>query len=221
MADVDWIIFDLGGIVVPRSAGRIMARVAHELGLPAARWAEAMSVYQDATTRGKLTLRQVYGAALHDLSLDASPEALLSLHLQVYRELCTQPDAGVVALINRLKAKWQVACLTNTEPEIARICRETGLYSYFHRAYLSVDLGLKKPDREIYEAVLADTECQPDRMVFVDDREENVEGARLAGMHALLFANVNHLERELSGFCPSAVGPKAHGANETSGGDVQ
>jgi putative hydrolase of the HAD superfamily len=221
MTAVDWIILDLGGIVVPKSAGRIMARVAHELGLPAARWAEAMGVYHDATTKGKLTLRQVYGAALHDLSLDASPEALLSLHLQLYRELFTQHDPDVVALINRLKATCQVACLTNTEPEIACICRETGLFTYFDRAYLSVDLGLKKPDREIYATVLADTECQPDRMVFVDDREENVEGARLAGMHALLFANVNQLERELSEFCPSALGPKTHCSNRTSGGDVQ
>jgi FMN phosphatase YigB (HAD superfamily) len=58
-------------------------------------------------------------------------------------------------------------------------------------------------------------------MLFVDDREENVEGARLAGMHALLFANINQLERELSEFCPSALGPKAHGCNKTSGGDAQ
>jgi putative hydrolase of the HAD superfamily len=205
MAAVDWIVFDLGGIVVPQNADRIMARVAHELGLPAERWAEAMNVYHDATTTGKLTLRQAYGAALHDLSLDVSTDALLSRYLRLYRELCTQHDADAVALINRLKARCQVACLTNTEPEIACICRETGLFGYFHRAYLSVDLGLKKPDREIYEAVLADTGCQPDRMVFVDDREENVAGARLAGMHALLFADVSQLERELSQLCPSAL----------------
>ena len=51
--------------------------------------------------------------------------------------------------------------------------------------------------------------------------EEGCARVRLAGMHALLFANINQLEKELSAFCPSALGPKAHGRNKTSGGDAR
>ena len=221
MKTLDWIVFDLGGIVVPECGIRIMVHIAHELGCPPERLVEAVNVYHDATTTGVMTLRQVYASALHDLSLDACPDTVLSLHLQLYREMSTQHDADMVALIDRLKPVLRVACLTNTEPETACISRETGLFDYFQRVYLSVDLGLKKPDRKIYETVLADTGCQPERMVFVDDREENVKAARFVGMHGLLFNNVTQLEKEICALCPSAPEANAHCSNKTSESDVQ
>jgi len=76
MTTVDWIVFDQGGIVVPESGARIMARVARELRCPPERLAGAMRVYHDGVTTGALTLRQVYASILHDLSLDGCPDTV-------------------------------------------------------------------------------------------------------------------------------------------------
>jgi HAD superfamily hydrolase (TIGR01509 family) len=51
---------------------------------------------------------------------------------------------------------------------------------------VSSEMGLRKPDRAAFEAVAAATGFRLDEILFFDDTEENVIGARLAGMPATL-----------------------------------
>ena len=67
--------------------------------------------------------------------------------------------------------------------------------------YFSFDLGLHKPDPEIYRAVCEDLGLAPDRVVFVDDLEANVQGACSIGIHAVQLRKDNH--REVSAFIES------------------
>lgn len=62
---------------------------------------------------------------------------------------------------------------------------------------LSYNLQSMKPAATIYEAAsrLADTE--PEKIFFVDDRPENVEGARRAGFDAVLFTTAAELAADL------------------------
>lgn len=53
-----------------------------------------------------------------------------------------------------------------------------------HRQYLSYQLGMTKPDRDIFDHVVADLDLPSDRVLFLDDNPANVEGARAAGLHA-------------------------------------
>ncbi len=204
---MEWIIFDLGGIVVPENSGLLLARVAQAMALPPEQLTESLRVHHDAVTRGERTLLQMYTSILDEFRLDASPEEILNLHLLSYREMSIDHDPEAVALIGQLKTICQVACLTNVEPEIATICRETGLFKYFHRVYLSINLGMKKPDKEIYQAVLRDLACPAQEVLFIDDRNENVEGARLTGMQALKFTDMRQLKRELRRLLPFHINP--------------
>lgn len=52
------------------------------------------------------------------------------------------------------------------------------------RQYLSYELGMTKPDRDIFDHVVADLGIAPERVLFVDDSPSNVEGARAAGLAA-------------------------------------
>ena len=202
MTSVQWVIFDLGGIVVPETTDSIIAQVAAEAGLSPERLRGALMLYYDEAIKGKRTLLQVYRSVVRDLGLKASPPEILNRHLTLYRQMSTQYDPDTVALMKRLQAGHSLACLTNTEPEIADISKQRGLFNYFDRSYLSIELGLKKPDPEIFAAVLLDLGCGPGEVVFIDDRKENVEGAISVGMNALQFRCVDQIERELSEFCP-------------------
>jgi len=57
---------------------------------------------------------------------------------------------------------------------------------YFDGVYFSHLIRLRKPDRDIYEYVLADAEIQAGESVFFDDLETNVEAARQIGIQAVL-----------------------------------
>lgn len=57
---------------------------------------------------------------------------------------------------------------------------------YFDGVYFSHLIRLRKPDRDIYEYVLADAEIQAHESVFFDDLEVNIEAAREIGIHSVL-----------------------------------
>jgi len=52
------------------------------------------------------------------------------------------------------------------------------------RSYLSYAIGLAKPEREIYDYAVADLALPADQVLFIDDNQINVDGARTAGLHA-------------------------------------
>jgi FMN phosphatase YigB (HAD superfamily) len=52
----------------------------------------------------------------------------------------------------------------------------------FNKSYFSFDLHMAKPDPEIYEFVINQENLNPATTLFIDDREDNLEGARKAGL---------------------------------------
>lgn len=58
------------------------------------------------------------------------------------------------------------------------------IQSLCNRSYLSYELGMTKPDRDIFDHVIADLDIPAERILFVDDSPSNIEGARDAGLQA-------------------------------------
>jgi putative hydrolase of the HAD superfamily len=110
------------------------------------------------------------------------------------------PDGamGILAEIS-VSNKYLVGALNN-EP------RETNEYRFEHfelGRYLRVRLsscylGLHKPDPAYYRRALDILGCPPERVLFIDDRKENVAAAQALGIRALLFAGEKKLRAELS-----------------------
>jgi len=53
---------------------------------------------------------------------------------------------------------------------------------YFEEAYYSNIIQMRKPDREIYEYVMAKNNLNPDETIFLDDNMHNLKGAEEAGL---------------------------------------
>ncbi|MEM6642318.1 MAG: HAD family phosphatase [Bacteroidota bacterium] len=56
---------------------------------------------------------------------------------------------------------------------------------FVKEAYFSHEIGMRKPNADIYEFVVDDIENYPSRMLFLDDRLDNIEAAKAAGMKAV------------------------------------
>jgi putative hydrolase of the HAD superfamily len=65
---------------------------------------------------------------------------------------------------------------------------------------LSFDLGLRKPDPEIYRAALRSVGSRPENAIFIDDIQENIESAERLGIKGILFTTGTDLEVELGKF---------------------
>lgn len=53
----------------------------------------------------------------------------------------------------------------------------------FDAFYLSHEIGLRKPEPEIFEFVLQNHDLKPDECLFIDDTQENTETAKSLGFH--------------------------------------
>ncbi|MCF8378558.1 MAG: HAD family phosphatase [Bacteroidales bacterium] len=54
----------------------------------------------------------------------------------------------------------------------------------FEKTYFSCRLNLRKPNVEIFDYVLKDSQLRPEETLFIDDSPQHVEGARKAGLRA-------------------------------------
>ncbi|AHE56115.1 HAD family hydrolase [Sphingomonas sanxanigenens] len=76
--------------------------------------------------------------------------------------------------------------------------RERAIFDRFRDIVVSGDERLVKPDPAIYALAIDRFGLPADRMIFIDDRLDNVEGARAAGMHAHHFTGAEPLRAELA-----------------------
>lgn len=201
MNKIKWIIFDLGGIVVPEVSSLIYNRIAKVLNISDEKLKEIISKYHRQTTAGSMTFLEMYSIIVKEISSPVSPDYLLQEHLNAYRTLAKIHDADVVEYIETLKKDYKVACLSNLEIEIHDICSKTGLYDYFDQVFLSMEMKMQKPDLEIYLKVIEELKCLPNEIIFTDDRIENVTAANEIGIHGLHFSSLEKLKSDIANIC--------------------
>jgi HAD superfamily hydrolase (TIGR01509 family) len=98
------------------------------------------------------------------------------------------------AMLERLAVSHDLYLLSNTnsihftryDQQIIDKFHPKGLSAYFKKAYYSHKLGLRKPDAEIFEAVLQDAGLKAEDCLFIDDNETNITSAKALGF------NVHH-----------------------------
>jgi HAD superfamily hydrolase (TIGR01549 family) len=101
-----------------------------------------------------------------------------------------QPDPEAPAVLSALAETRTLALISNFDqpPHVHRILRETGLAAFFKTIVVSGDVGSKKPDPEIFRIALERTGLRPDDVVYVGDTQDDVDGAKAAGIRPILIA---------------------------------
>ena len=69
------------------------------------------------------------------------------------------------------------------------------VFEHFDHHILSYQVGSLKPDRKIFECAIEAMGKAPDRLLFIDDREENVAAGRQLGMRTHRFESLAGLVR--------------------------
>jgi putative hydrolase of the HAD superfamily len=97
---------------------------------------------------------------------------------------------------DNLKGKYKIGLLTN----IARSLIEKMIpeeLKMFDVPIISSDLKLIKPDPRIFEAAIKLCECNANEILFIDDKEVNIEAAKQAGMNGMVYTTFGVFKNEL------------------------
>ncbi|MBR4712933.1 MAG: HAD family phosphatase [Paludibacteraceae bacterium] len=62
----------------------------------------------------------------------------------------------------------------------------TNITQHFDKVFFSHEMGLEKPDPEIFKQVIKESGIRPEETVFIDDTQENLDSAKQLGFHTLL-----------------------------------
>ena len=97
-------------------------------------------------------------------------------------------DREMVALVAAVREHVTVALLSNATDQLRAHLAHHELVDAFDVVFCSAEIGMAKPDVAIFAHAAKVLGVAPEECFFTDDRPENVEGARQAGMHAEVFA---------------------------------
>ena len=149
---------------------------------------------------GEIDFFVEFARLAHRHGVDVDVEDLFAL---MWRSIVVDPDS--MGLVDRLRAAgYGVHLATNQEHHRARFMRETlGLdESRFGVAVYSCEIGLAKPDPAYFEKAVAMIGAEPGGVLFIDDKQANVDAARSVGLAAErweLAAGHERLQRLLAG----------------------
>ena len=116
------------------------------------------------------------------------------------RRIAMRPFAEMLSLVGQLGAYGRVALLTNNDLLLAETLDALfpALRPLFGtHLYVSAELKLAKPDPEIFRVIAAHLGVAPQEALFTDDLEENVAGAKQAGLHAIRFEHFDQFQSAL------------------------
>jgi len=187
------IILDLGDVLFKWSPQTTI----NNLPLGALRAVHASEIWSEYE-RGRLTEDECYtqvGAEFH-----LEPGIIREGFSQVRNSLLI--DEKLVSSLRDLKARshgqLRVFAMSNMAlDEWDRIRTKPVDWSIFDHVFTSGAAGERKPCLGFYQHVLKETNIDPSRTIFVDDKLENVVSARSLGFHGIIFENIEMLDSTL------------------------
>ncbi|MCL4397592.1 HAD family phosphatase [Patescibacteria group bacterium] len=175
------VIFDFGGVIVPDLYTPFVA--GHKI------------TCEDKATKGLATKEEL----IEELDRTFGPGKGKELDAVILAEY-PKADPQIIELIKSLKPKYKIGCLSNNFSFWGQAAKSQAYMSLFDTIVISADVGLAKPDPEIYLLTAKKLGVAPEECVFIDNLGSNVRGAESVGMQGITFNNAEELKKELEGF---------------------
>ena len=179
--ELDWVLFDADGVIQGTRAGWM-----EELTAWGGSRAEEFLLAVSAADTSCLTGND-FGAAMREVLLQFEVNAPIEdvIDRQFWIEV-RQPMLDAVRAVRDLGLRCGLA--TNQQNLRGAYMRHSlGFETIFDEQFYSFELGFAKPDAGYFQAIIERIDVPPNRVMFIDDHDGNVAGAREIGIHSELF----------------------------------
>lgn len=180
------VIFDFGGVLVRTEDRTPRERLASRLGLTYDQLTDMIFNSQSArrAALGEITTQEHWEALR--LRLGLSPDEFPDVPVEFWGG--DTLDRELVDYIQSLRPRYKTGLISNAWDDLRDVLVKGWMIAdYFDQIVISAEVGITKPDPEIYHIALKRLAVKPQEAVFVDDFPENIEGAREVGLQAIQF----------------------------------
>ena len=184
---IEAVIFDIGNVLTRWQPEVFYDRVIGQERRRALFGEVDLHHMNDLIDMGARFRETVYGWA--ELFPEWRPE--IRMWYDRWIELASPRIEGSIALLRALRAKGvPVFALTNFgQHSFEEAVPKMDFLSEFDRSYVSGRMGVIKPDPRIYQMVEEDCGIAPDRLIFADDKAENIAAAAARGWQVHQFTD--------------------------------
>jgi putative hydrolase of the HAD superfamily len=183
------VVFDFGGVLCFHPPEERFDPIAREFGLATPDLQRLFWAHRIPYDAGKVD-PSGYWRTIADAAGSTFDESRLPTLVRREIELWNDYDERVLSWAAHLQAHgFRTAILSNLPRPLGEELRATpGFLNPFDHVTFSYELRMVKPEAGIYRDAIEGLEVMPEETLFLDDRLENVEGARAAGMRSEVFS---------------------------------
>jgi putative hydrolase of the HAD superfamily len=195
------VIFDLGGVIIHIDyAATIHAfeNLGHSDFHTLYSQAQQSGLFDELET-GKISGQRFVNDLLPYLKIGTSPNKVVA----AWNALIGAVPKERIELLQKVREKYPTFLLSNTnELHMQAVlrswnaCSNQPMSDFFDHIYLSHEIGMRKPNAEIFEFVCRENHLNPAETLFIDDSIQHIEGAKSCGLqtvHLTDFAMLDQL----------------------------
>jgi HAD superfamily hydrolase (TIGR01509 family) len=199
--NIQWIVFDLGGVVVKLNTDGALEALARRSDTDGNLIKTFMSASDESNLSpdkklqlGLIEIDQYVALLNQTLRRKLTREEVVDLRLQVIQG----EDEEVLEIIRDLSVRRKVACFSNTHAiHWDYMLANYQSFKFWRRAVASHLIHAAKPDPKAFTIACLELDAEPAELLFIDDALANAEAARAAGWHAIHFKGAAALREEL------------------------
>jgi glucose-1-phosphatase len=189
------VLFDIGGVLVETSGvGTMLDWMEQRLSGEELwkMWLTSPAVRAFET--GKMPADEFADHVIAEFGLPVCQEEFL-------REMATWSRTffpGAMDLVDRIPSRYVRATLSNSNPlQWPHLMQNDRFVKAFKHHFASHLIGKIKPDEAVFRHVVDALRCHPHEVLFLDDNELNVVGAKALGMNAMRVKGISEAMRAL------------------------
>ncbi|SVD47072.1 uncharacterized protein METZ01_LOCUS399926 [marine metagenome] len=191
------VVFDLGGVLVDWDPRHLYRKLLPD--------EETVDLFLQKVCSQEWNVQQDKGRSFEDginerVALFPEDEHLIRAYFERWPEMLGGPIEGSVEILSELKQSgFPVYALSNWSAETYPLAKKCYAFlQWFRGEVISGQVGMIKPQPEIYRHLLKVHGLKAGETLFIDDRQENVDAAANEGIHGILFHNPGQLRKDLA-----------------------
>lgn len=96
----------------------------------------------------------------------------------------------VLEVIPKLSEEYKLCIVSDAWPSLREVYKKYKLDKYFVGMVISSEIGISKPNEDIYKEVLIKLGLKEDEAIFIDDNPKNCDGANMIGIESIVLDRV-------------------------------
>ncbi len=200
---IEAVIFDFGEVIIELDYPRVISGFSevanknvneiHELVVTAPILKE-FEINKISPAEFRAGVNDLLGMSLDDATFDATWNLMLK-----------NLPKGRMDLLADVSERFDTYILSNSNvihekaynQMIMDVTGKRNLHEFVNKAYFSQDIGLRKPGKECYQYVIDEIGQDPGKLLFLDDRIDNIEGARNCGINTVHVTDAGRQLKEI------------------------